>query len=301
MQRRSPVGRFELTRDAPPAWGWEKYASWLSSEWSDLLDSGDSLDERPFRQFLARHPCLLPGGDGGGESFGGHHGAWNETAIAEPTIPGLSKRFPDFMWLTKSSDEIIPVLIEIEAPGKPWFNSDGKRSAKLAQAQDQLAEWQATLDNPNNRQQLGELYDFPRRWTHTHTLAPRYMLIYGRRAEFEDEPALNQKRAKIRGANTELMTFDRLRPLPGSWNAVSVRSRRGKTRVGSIPPTFKFGPRNAEAVATHGGWDKAIQENDLITTERREFLLSRLPYWQGLGREVKAGDSLGIHGFHDWE
>jgi hypothetical protein len=244
---------------------------------------------------------LLPGGEGSGESFGGHHGGWNDTVISQPPLPGISKRVPDFMWLTKNSEDIIPVLIEIEAPGKPWFNEDGQRSAKLTHAQDQLADWVTQLDNAANRQQLAEMYDFPRRWTFTHNLVPRLLLVYGRANELKRRPELNRKRRAIRGSATEAMTFDRLRPLEGSKNAVSVRMENGTAVVIAIPPTFRLGPANADAIFAVRGWEDAVAGNGEITEARKEFLLSRLPYWAERGRQSKDGRGLGPHSRADWE
>jgi hypothetical protein len=290
-----------MARDAPAAWSWDEYAAWLEAQWSSLLRTADQLDEKPFQQFLERHPCLIPGGEGTGESFGGHHGGWNDMVISQPQLPGISKRIPDFMWLTRNSEDIIPVVVEIEAPGKPWFNKDGQRSAKLTHAQDQLAEWGRQLDNAANRQQLSELYDFPRRWTVSHNLVPRLLLIYGRSEELKQRPDLNQKRRHIKGQATEAMTFDRLRPIAGSRNAVSVRIENGSPVVLAVSPTFRLGPANAEAIAGVAGWAEAISRNQEISSARKEFLLGRLPYWADLGRQSRDGKNLGPHSAQDWE
>jgi len=205
------------------------------------------------------------------------------------------------MWLTKNSEDIIPVLVEIEAPGKPWFNKDGQRSAKLTHAQDQLAEWRQQLDNAANRQLLGEMYDFPQRWTYTHNLVPRLLLIYGRAEEMKRRPELNRKRGIIRGQATEAMTFDRLRPLAGSSNTISVRMESGVPVVIAVPPTFRFGPTNAEATSAVRGWERAITDNKEIAAKRKEFLLRRLPYWAELGSRSRDGQRLGPHDDSDWE
>src|SRR5438132_7621768 len=90
--------QFVMARDAPAAWGWDEYEAWLDVEWPALLGTANPLDEKPFQQFLERHPCLIPGGEGTGESFGGHHGGWNDMVISQPPLPAISMRIPDFMW-----------------------------------------------------------------------------------------------------------------------------------------------------------------------------------------------------------
>jgi hypothetical protein len=52
-----------------------------------------------------RHPCLLPGGEGTSESFGGLHGSWGGIVIAEPPMPGNFLKWPDFMRLAKNSED----------------------------------------------------------------------------------------------------------------------------------------------------------------------------------------------------
>jgi hypothetical protein len=290
-----------MTKNPTGAWTWDAYETWLRIEWRRLLDTADPSQERPFRDFLQAHPCLLPGGEGTGESFGGHHGSWHDVAIAEPPLPGISKRYPDFMWLTKNSEDIIPVLIEVESPGKPWFNANGTRSAKLTQAQDQVSQWREQLDNPTNRTQLGEMFGFPPRWTLDYNLVPRYLLIYGRAAEFERRPELKRRRHMVRGAATTMMTFDRLRPLSGESNAICVTVRRGKPVVVSIPPTFRIGPANADVLAAMSGWDEAIDANRQLSDVRKRFLRERIPHWINCGRLSAAGHLTKVRLTAEWE
>jgi hypothetical protein len=300
-ERPSSAKPFTIVSDSPTPWSWQQYSRWLKAEWAELLRSGDPNKEEPYRQFLEMHPCLIPGGEGTGESFGGHHGSWTGTVISQPSLPGIARRIPDFMWLTKNSEDIIPVLIELEAPGKVWFNSNGQRSAKLTQAQDQLAEWRQQLENPANRQQLGEMYDFPQRWTFEYNLVPRLLLIYGRREEFRLRPWLNQKRRAIRDPATEAMTFDRIKPLEGSRDAFCVRIENRSEVVIAVPPTFRLGPIMAQAIAVVGGWDRAIASNQLISPERKDFLLSRLPYWREIGIRTVQGERPSPRDDRDWE
>lgn len=272
----------EVVRDRPRAWSWERYEEWLSARFSDLLENGDPLDEALYHTFLEQHPCLLPGGEGAGESFGGHHGAFPWAVFSKPLVPSHSRRYPDFMWLTKNSGELIPVLIEIEAPGKPYFNRDGTRTALLTQAQDQVGEWKQLLDNPATRQQFADLYGFPARWAVDHAMAPRFLLVYGRRKEIM-QPHRQARRAALPNKPAEVMTYDRLRPMAGSRHSVTARTDGTSTRVIAIPPTFQLGPPMEETLAAFTGWEEAIQVNDLIGPERKQFLLSRLSYWQGRG------------------
>lgn len=297
--------KFELV-DGPPAWSWAEYERWLSAEWATVLRKADPTDERAFQDFLERHPCLLPGGEGTGDSFGGHHGSWGGIVVAEPPVPGIFVKRPDFMWLTKNSEDLIPVLIEIEAPSKRWLTDKGDRTHELVHAEGQLAAWRQKLDDPNVRSQFADLYEFPQRWAQRFNFVPRFMLIYGRQTEFSERPDWNRKRRGLRDPSIDEMTFDRLRPFSGSANAITVRINREKDlverRAVAVPPTFRFGPTNASSEARVNGLAEAIEANELISVDRRAFLLERLAYWQDLGRREIDGENLGIRRpATDWE
>jgi antiviral defense system Shedu protein SduA len=278
---------YEMAQGGPSAWTWDQYEDWLVDAWTDLLKHGDPHDEDLYQKFLEQHPCLVPGGDGTGHSLGGHHGGWRDLLISQPPLPGIVRRRPDFMWLSKNSEDIIPVLLELEAPGKRWLTGAGDQTADLTHAQRQLADWKRTLDNPASRQMFADLYDFPSRWAQDYNLEPRFILIYGRQSEFEHSPELNRLRRSMRDSSVAAMTFDRLAPLSGSKNAVCVQIRSGRPRALAIPPTLRLGPGNAGEIAYLDGLEEAIAANELISSERKAFLLERLPYW----RDVEAGRS----------
>jgi hypothetical protein len=297
--------KFDL-ENGPPAWSWPDYEDWLSDAWATLLDNADPTDEALYQGFLEHHPCLLPGGEGSGDSFGGHHGSWGDIVVAEPPMPGIFLKRPDFMWLTKNSEDLIPVLIEIEAPGKRWLTDKGDKHHELTHAEGQLADWRQKLDDPDGRSQFADLYEFPQQWAQRFNLVPRLLLIYGRQSEFAERPDWNRKRRGVRDPSIDGMTYDRLHPLHGSRKAITVRVSRANNLITreavAVPPTFQFGPENASSIARVVGLDEAIKSNELIADERQEFLLGRLPYWQDLGRREIAGENLGIRRpATDWE
>ena len=98
-----------------------------------------------------------------------------------------------------------------------------------------------------------------------------------------------------------MMTFDRIRPIAGSRNAVCARMENGSPVVLTVQPTFRLGPANAEAITAVAGWPEAISRNKEISSGRREFLLGRLPYGADLGRRSRDGTNLGPHSAQDWE
>ena len=278
---------YELAPDGPPPWTWERYESFLQSSWGALLASEPTESE--VHRFLESHPCMLPGGEGGTDSIGGHHGPVPNAVVSEPELPGLRRPRPDFLWLTFLSSEIRPVLIEIEDPSKRWFNGSGNQSADLTQALGQLYEWRAWLDSEANRLNFYERYEVDSYVRRHHVFKPVLALIYGRRSEFASDPDLSKKRGAARPADVEWSTFDRLAPLAAARRSVTCRVTVDGWTVTSVPPTFVLGPSSAHTIVRMTGWETAIAVNPLIGDDRKAFLTSRLDYWREWASQEKKG------------
>jgi hypothetical protein len=173
----------------------DTYNRFLMERWQALLDSEESRDESLLQGFLERHPSLLPGphsvdGDSG-------HPPFPVAVIAKPKLPGLSDREPDFIWLATDSSSLYPVLIEIETPDKAWFYGDrAEIHSDFTHAHGQLMEWRAWFDRGHNRTAFLEYYDIPSVLARRR-LEPRYVLVHGRRENFESVPRRREKRAAL--------------------------------------------------------------------------------------------------------
>lgn len=134
-----------------------------------------------------------------------------------------------------------------------------------------------------------EYYKIPDDIRRYRTIKPYYVLIYGRRSEFEDDIVLSQKRGQLARQDEVLMTYDRLIPNKDTFELMTVRiTERGYTAI-SVPPTMHIGPNLAETRAMISNKYEAIAQNTYITKERKEFLLSRMNYWDDWGRSGKKG------------
>ena len=58
-----------------------------------------------------------------------------------------------------------------------------------------------------------------------------------------------------------------------------MRHVSGRFEAIAIPPTFRLGPRIVRNLRFVHGVEAAISANELISEERRGFLLQRWPYW----------------------
>jgi hypothetical protein len=180
------------------------------------------------------------------------------------------------------------MLIEIEAPGRKWFNKDGVQTHDLAQAMGQRGVWRTWLDGVANRLNRFERYGIDDNMRKYREVRPIDCLIYGRRSEIADGER-SRLPASLQPEWATWMTYDRLRPSTGSRHAVCVRVGVDGWRVETIPPTFTLGPYVAEALSPIGGWDVAIEASPLLDRTRKDFLLSRLTYWRKWVRQGQRG------------
>lgn len=125
----------------------ESYAATVGAEWRDLLSSDP--DEVAVQRFMELHPAILPGAHDLGPT--GNHPPLYGAVFRQARLEGLgTNRYPDFMWISKSTAFITPVRIEIEKPSKRWFTKAGTPTAEFTEAQGQLAEWRAWFSDETN-------------------------------------------------------------------------------------------------------------------------------------------------------
>jgi hypothetical protein len=279
---------YELINKGPKAMSWNHYEERITKEWSDLLeDVSKSKNEKIYQDFFEENPCLIPGAFGLIGRSG--HAPYPGAVISQPQLSGLFKRIPDFMWIANDSGTIYPVFIEIEAPSKRWFLDNGKQSDDFTQAHNQLAEWRQWFSRPNNVNLFLEYFQIPTSLTKGRAIRPLFLLIYGRRSEFEQKPYLNEKRKYLAREDEFFMTYDSLAPDYNARNLLCVKIKDGNFIGISVPPTFTLGPTYADWHSKIVGKEDAVKRNRSITPARKEFLLKRIPYWDAWGKSVEKG------------
>jgi hypothetical protein len=280
-----------LTSDEDPARphavDWLTYSEWAATRWLDALQ--EAGDEKSFQGFLERHPSFLPGSvDNVGP--GGHHGAWWDAVISQPSLVGLGpKRQPDFMWIRRDTEATRPILIEIERPTKRWFTQTTLQpTSQLTQALDQLDEWRDWFNRDDNVAIFKKTY-VPQRFSHR-ALFPQYVLIYGRSSEFRKgggHRAYDRARRKrdliAERPNTHLYTFDMLHPRYEAQDYGTLKMQNGSFEVAALPPTFhtsSFLLQEGSLLDTACDIDGALEAIPLVTRERKAYLRSRWNYWR---------------------
>ena len=274
------------TRPQPMAW--EQYSYEVREQWVKLLDSNP--EESAIQSFLELHPAMIPGGSGD-IGPGGHHGSQLSAVFRQPKLSGAGQSYvPDFMWVTKSSSLITPILIEIEKPSKRWFNKDGTPTAHFTQAKDQLDEWRSWFAEGLNPSLFRQKYMFGDQHLNRQ-LQPHFLLIYGRASEFTPDgghrnpDALLHKRGSKPAPDETFMTFDSVKPRYDHQNTITV----SMTTNGPVPfafsPVFHTHGMTGQDAQFLGDPEVALQRSVMMSAERKAYLSQRWGHWKSIGAQ----------------
>lgn len=244
---------------------WRTYESWVRAEFSQLLER--QPPEGEVQKFLEWNPSLLPGlsGSGPARPMGG-------VLYSQPQLRNVGKsRTPDFMWIEKNSMEWNPVLIEIEAPAKPWFTQAGKSTAHFTSAHGQLAEWKTWFSHEENKISFRERYlQWPESFPHL-PLKPHYILIYGRRENWSEE--LIRRRSMLARDGEKLLSYDRLSPAYDLRNVITVKvDGKGQFRPVGVAPCLEIDADAGETSAKVGPITDLLKGLPLLSAERKSYL-----------------------------
>jgi hypothetical protein len=265
----------------PPAPHWNDFLATATAEFKALLSS--SADERALQHFFERNPAFVPGAETPGTPSG--HGPLFGFLFAQPPLPGLASKIPDFMWVAMHSLAWFPTFIEIEDPKKRVFTDRAVPRQEFTHARNQLAQWRSWFNAPANALKFRSDYGIPDDLVRIKRMTPHFLLVYGRRSEIEHEAELsNQRGALMTGLDEELLSYDRVHANRLLHDAITVRaSGYGKYKALAAMPTLTLGPSNASRLQRVDGLEEAIEGDERIPTDRRKFLVTRLEYWRQWG------------------
>lgn len=273
-----------------------EYIKSINKKWSEMLkDAGDKRDskqtipEHYFHKFIEENPSLLSTVTT--VAGAGHHGTVLNIVITKPTLSGHKSFEPDFMIITKTSEAIIPLLIEIESPTKKCLRSNGAPTSEFTQAKSQLDDWKAWLDDETYLGLFRKTFIEPLKLRRL-PIRPKFILIMGTRSE----NGYDKHRSKLSLDNNEFhfMSFDRLCASEvESSMTVSFPAGAEKFKIERLSPDFSFGPNMGKTIDLFEGWEAAIKEMEHWTEERRKWGQDRVAYWRSVWSKP------GTHGISD--
>jgi hypothetical protein len=277
------------SRPMPP--DWDTYVEQVLTRWKRLLDSGPAEGE--VQRFLELNPSMIPGGSGD-VGPGGHHRSEMRAVFRCPTLKGAGRSFaPDFMWVTRSTSLITPILIEIEKPSKRWFGPKGRPTADFTQAHDQLNDWRSWFAQDENRALFRRDFLFHDRYD-DRPLEPQFVLIYGRASEFaaaggHDNPReLRHKRDTMRTADESFMTFDSLAPRYDHSDTLTITMTAHGPRVFAVSPHYTTGTDVGPDAVRLGNISAALGRSRGMSEQRKQYINARWKYWAAIEREEVA-------------
>ena len=279
------VKQYDIAPNAPKAIDMGEYIIKRDLDYIALLEA-EANNERSFQVFLEENPAYVPGAF---EVFGlsGHYPYMN-CLITQPRISDTHLRIPDFMWLANDSLSFCPVLIEIETPSKEQFRKDEINRFEFTQAYNQIIEWKSILSTISGQESFYERFSIDEN-NRKKVFKPQYILVYGRRSEYENDEWLRNKRALFQTDDISIMSFDRLHASRDVYDLVTCKVSNGQYNVQYIPPTFVYRPVTSHVLQKWIGFASALSRIPDISEERRAFLQNRFEYWKAFGMKNNHG------------
>jgi hypothetical protein len=276
----------------PKAMSFAEYEAAVLDEWKALLATDPA--EEGVQAFLELHPAMVPGGSG---DIGpaGHQGSEFSAVFREPELKGAGPSYkPDFMWITHATARITPILIEIEKPSKRWFQQNGRPTAGFRDAHDQLNEWRSWFARDGNVAAFRDRFLFTAPYSRG-PIEPQFVLIYGRRQEFElggghaQPDVLRDKRDSQCARDEVFRTFDSLRPQYFHSSSITVSMTAGGPQPFAFSPVYSTGTNVLDAARVLGDPTAAFERSVMMTAERRGYLKNRWNYWRQVAIEIADG------------
>ena len=282
---------YKMAVNSPKIINEDKYYCSAKQEYLSLLD--EPLAEHDYQKFFERNPAFMPGSR---EILGASASHWPilNALISQPRLSNDEcERIPDFMWMAKDSLAFCPVLIEIEKPSKLEYRSDSDNvRAHFTQAYNQIIQWKTILDTVEGRLNFYDRFKIPEKFRNL-AFRPQYLLVYGRRSEYEANRWLTGIRAEYQKSDIAIMSFDRLiEPDRNATDCVTCKLYNGEYYVTNIPPTFTFRPATIDAIdgyTEYNGFIKAVDNMEYTSQERKEFLKERFVYWKDNWTSIRKG------------
>ena len=167
------------------------------------------------------------------------------------------------------------------------FVKGNTESADFNQAMGQIRQWKMILNNPTNIQVFYDMFDIPIEMRNKH-FHPQYLLIYGRRSEYENDRYLTGLRYENQSADLTIMSYDRLTPVFEYRQFVTCKVKTGRYVVQHIPPTYRHRADCAEELYRYTNFYEEIDNMEKTTEERKGFLKDRFQYWCGFEGRISG-------------
>ncbi len=174
----------------------------ITEEFSALLS--EDLPEQSYQSFIEQHTELVP------REFVQNHGIHFELVLRKLSFGADYKS--DLFYLSKSSDDWNCVFIELEKPTSKFFRDQSNEfHSDFVKALQQINTWKAWLLSADNKAAFETntvgLIRTPLHWNPSFM---KFVLVFGRRAEYENNRIRQRLIAAQEGADFKIITYDSL-------------------------------------------------------------------------------------------
>lgn len=192
----------------------------ILEQYNTMLD--EDLPEQAYQEFLEENTSFIP------REFVQNHGIHFQLVLRKLSF-GQDYEC-DFAYLSKSSVSWNCVLVEIERPQSSYFSGKANRfSAKFNHAVEQIDAWSVWLADPGNALSFAQgTLGLVRTPLSQNPVSFKFVLVHGRRREFEDDKLRRGKVATRERPNFRIMTFDSLCEDLQSKRPLYVAARRNE-------------------------------------------------------------------------
>lgn len=181
--------------------------------YEDLLDQDTC--EQNYQSFLEKNTKFIP------RNFTQNHGIHFDLLLRKLKIS--NQMITDFAFLTKSSTDWSIVLIEIEKPGSRFFKAGTKDlHGDFKTGVEQIKAWQAWFADPKNKLHFEEQLRFLKKPLPDNPMEIKYILVTGRRSEYEGDQTKIQKIRSFEDDCFKIMSFDSLKEDVNNKNELHV-------------------------------------------------------------------------------
>lgn len=191
----------------------------VEKEYRALLDQ--CAEEQTYQHFIESNTQLIP------REFVMNHGVWCDLVFRKLRLG--SSYICDFAFVTKSSLQWRLVLVEIERPDKTFFRGPSLRlHPDFTAALEQVSDWRSFLKRSLVgfvAEALGAIATFPQMVDPGEV---KFILVYGRRSEFESNKMRRDKVAEQQREDLRIMSFDSLAEDLASKDELYLAVRRNE-------------------------------------------------------------------------
>lgn len=261
------------------------FESRVLQEYHKLLDelTKHGGQEQKMHDYFEKRPLLLPGIYGVHEKT--NHGVFGSKIFSKFQLNGgIFRRIPDFLFVTKTSIQLQVVFIEIEDPSKKIFTEKDYFNADFNQAYQQLEDWEQWFQHGTNQNVLRDSLNSVINHSMMATLPMKaeYVLVYGRRSEYENMNMRIQRLSQKNKSPFKVMSFDRLACASYTDELITIRLDQNGAHALQVDERYEYDFPNRALHRNIRGKDEAVIRNDFMNKGKKDELVRSIRYLDSL-------------------